>query len=156
MSSYTIISAKFTASGLLLQSVFCLRMIPTEHLTTPPHGKEGGQPTHMALSHLSPERILDSNSYRLFKFWDYTSEKRYCVMVAQHEVLHWFAQLLWQHSNFYHRDINLMQAKNHSNKVYRAEEWQFKNILNSMSDIHCDCKYFYKSVTLNVLRQIHY
>lgn len=29
---------------------------------------------------------------------DHTSEKHYCVMAAQHEVLHWSAQLLWQHS----------------------------------------------------------
>lgn len=28
--------------------------------------------------------------------------------------------------SFYHRCINLMQAKNHVNKVYTAAEWQFK------------------------------
>jgi len=66
---YCHFSLIFTITGLLLQSVLCLRTISAEHLTARPHGKEAGppQPAPTALSHLSPERILHPNYYRLFK-----------------------------------------------------------------------------------------
>lgn len=32
----------------------------------------------------------------------------------------------------------------------------FKNIHNSLSQIHCNCKYFYKYITLNVFQQMHF
>lgn len=88
---------------------------------------------------------------------DHTSERHHSIMVAWHEVLHWSAQLLWQQLLLQrHYFACLMQAKNHSNKLLSAEEWQLKNILNSLSHIHCDCKCFYNYIPLSVFGQMHY
>lgn len=48
-------------------------MIPTEHLATPPHGTEGGEPTQSALT-------IYSQIVQIMR--DQTSEKHYCVMAA--------------------------------------------------------------------------
>lgn len=88
---------------------------------------------------------------------DRISERHYSNMAAWHEVLHWFAQLLWQQLLLRrHYSACLMQATNHSNAPCSAEEWQLKNILNSLPHIHCDCKCIYNYIPLSVFGQIHY
>lgn len=146
-------SLNFTTSGLLLQCFVSMKnsnwapdnsSIWEAWRTTNPHGS-------------SPERILHPNYYRLFKLWEIIHLRG--ITVSWLHDMKFYTDLHSSCDNvhsFYHRGINLMQAKNHSNKPCSAEEWQLKNILNSLSHIYCDCTYFYKYVALSVFGQMHY
>lgn len=90
-------SLNFTTSGMLLQSILCLWLFQLSTWQLLHTGRKEDKQPQSALTHLSPERILQPNYYRLFKLWEIIHLRSITVSWL-HDMKFYsdLQQLLWQ------------------------------------------------------------